>query len=96
MEFRQDSNENLNYIFFVLKSPQATENLKKKVMKHIRSLKNMPEMYAKIEKTHRTQRQYRRMIINHYAILYTIDYECGIVYIAHMYYLRRNYIKDLP
>lgn len=56
----------------------------------------MPEMFAKIEKMNRTERHYRRIVINNNAILYTINYKDHDVYIAHMYYLKRNYIKDLP
>ena len=95
-EFLQDSNEILDYIFFTLKAPQATENLSTKIINHILLLKDMPEMFAKIEKMHRAERQYRRIVVNHYCLLYTIYDENRTVYIAHMYYLRRDYIKDLP
>ena len=49
-------------------------------------------MCTEIEKTDRTERQYRRMIVNNYVILYTIDELEKIVYIAHIYYGERNYL----
>ena len=55
-------------------------------------LENSPRMCTEIEKIDRTERQYRRMIVNNYVILYTIDELEKIVYIAHIYYGERNYL----
>ena len=49
-------------------------------------------MCTEIEKADRTERQYKRLVVNNYVILYTIDEEEKIVYIAHIYYGGRNYL----
>ena len=49
-------------------------------------------MCTEIEKTDKTERQYRRMVVNNYVILYTIDEQEKIVYVAHIYYGGRNYL----
>ena len=46
-------------------------------------------------KKNRTERKYRRMVINNYVILYTIDKAEKNVYVAHIYYGGRNYIDNL-
>ena len=38
-------------------------------------------MCTEIEKTDRTERKYRRMVVNNYVILYTIDEPKKIVYV---------------
>ena len=51
-------------------------------------------MCAKIEKVDRVKRQYRRLVVNNYIILYTVDEKEKIVYIAHIYYGGRNYLDE--
>ena len=52
-------------------------------------------MYTQINKFSKIKNIYRRIIVNNYIILYTIDDIKNIVYIAHIYYGGRNYIEDL-
>ena len=52
-------------------------------------------MYAKTEKSDKLKRIYRRIPIENYILLYTIDKEKEIVYIAHFYYGGRNYLEGL-
>jgi mRNA-degrading endonuclease RelE of RelBE toxin-antitoxin system len=69
--------------------------LRKKVIYNILLLENSPRIFVEIEKTDKTDRQYRRIVINNYIILYTIDEFEKVVYVAHIYYGGRNYIDDL-
>ncbi len=47
---------------------------------------------SKIEKVDdELMRNYRRIVIKNFVVLYTIDEEHKIVYISHMYYGKRNY-----
>ena len=55
-------------------------------------LKESPKIYAKINKRDRLNREYRRMVIDNYVILYTIIEEDKVILISHMYYGGRNYI----
>ena len=38
------------------------------------------------------KRRYRRIVIENFVVLYTIDEDNGIVYVSHMYYGGRNYL----
>ena len=49
-------------------------------------------MCTKIEKTDKAKRKYRRMVVNNYIILYTIDEMKKIIYVAHIHYDGRNYL----
>ena len=54
----------------------------------------MPKIYPKIEISNELQREYRRIIIKNYIILYTIEEENKRVFISHMYYRRKNYFDN--
>ena len=53
----------------------------------------MPEMYMKIGKVDKLNREYYRITIKNYVILYNIDFKKKKVYISHMIYGKRNYLK---
>ena len=77
----------------IMKMEEYREKLlREKVIYNILLLENSPRMCTEIEKTNRTEKQYRRMIVNNYVILYTINELEKIVYIAHIYYGGRNYL----
>ena len=81
-----------DYISNKLKNIDASNRLREKVIYNIFLLENSPRMCIEIENVDRAERQYRRLVINNYVILYTIDEEQKIVYIAHIYYGGRNYL----
>ena len=83
---------NCDYIENVLKAEQASNRLREKIRETIRELKNSPQIYAKIEKTDRAGRDYRRIVIDNYVIIYTIVEEDKTILISHMYYGGRNYL----
>ena len=88
----EEIEENCYYIEKVLKAEQASNRLREKIMKIILGLKNSPKIYAKIEKDDRVGRNYRRIVIDNYVIIYTIIEEDKTILISHMYYSGRNYI----
>ena len=90
--FLDEFEEIYNYISDKLKNVDASNRLREKVIYNVLLLENSPKMFTQIEKVDRVERQYRRMIINNYVILYTIDDPEKIVYIAHIYYGGRNYL----
>lgn len=49
----------------------------------------------KIEKRGRLNREYRKIVIENYVLLYTIIDEDNAILISHMYYEGRNYIDGL-
>lgn len=91
-QFLEEFEEIIDYISRQLKNIDASNRLMEKVKNNILLLENSPRMYIGTEKTDRTERQYRRMIVNNYVILYTIDELKKMVYIAHIYYGGRNYL----
>ena len=46
----------------------------------------------KIGKTNELKREYHRIVVKNYVILYTIDLNKRKVYISRMIYGRRNYL----
>lgn len=82
------------YIAEELYATKAAQNLMQKVEKHIQVLRYSPRMYPKIRKIDNLRRRYRRIVINNYIILYTIDEQKKIVFISHMYYGGKNYIDN--
>ena len=91
-QFLDEFEEICDYISNKLKNIDASNRLREKVIYNILLLENSPRMCTEIEKVDRTERQYRRLVVNNYVILYTIDEEEKIVYIAHIYYGVRNYL----
>ena len=91
-QFLDEFEEICNYISNKLKNIDASNRLREKIIYNVLLLQNSPRMCTEIENVDRTERQYRRMVINNYVILYTIDEPEKIVYIAHIYYDGRNYL----
>jgi len=91
-QFLDEFEETCDYISNKLKNIDASNRLREKVIYNILLLENSPRMCTEIEKTNRTEKQYRRMIVNNYVILYTINELEKTVYIAHIYYGGRNYL----
>ena len=83
------------YIEKKLKATEASNKLRQKIRNAIRSLRTYPHIYAKIKKKDRTKREYRRIVIDNYVILYTIIEEDKLILISHLYYGRRNYLEGL-
>ena len=94
-EFLEEIDEICDYIAINLKAIDASNRLREKIAYNVLLLEKSPRMFPKIEKMDKTERQYRRITVNNYCILYTIDEENQIVYVAHIYYSGRNYIDDL-
>ena len=87
-----DIDQSYEYISQNLCANKAAENLMLNINRKIMQLEYSPKMHMKMDKCDRTKRFYRRIVVNNYVILYTIDEQLGAVYISHMYYSRRNYL----
>lgn len=90
----REINQIYDYISEKLYAKKAAYNLMEQVEKEIQRLKKSPEIYTEIEKIDELKRRYRIIVIKNYVILYTIDNANKIVYVAHMYYGRRNYLSE--
>lgn len=83
-----------DYILIGLYAETAVEDFMELVETKIEELKYNPRIHVEIEKFDELQRRYRRIVVKKYIILYTIEEDYGVVYIAHMYHSSRNYLFD--
>ncbi len=81
------------YISNNLKEDKAAKRLMTEVNDRILDLANQPELYKKIKKIDKVKREYHRIVVKNYIILYTIDFKKKVVYISHMIYGRKNYLN---
>lgn len=99
IEFTEDCRDEIRdiykYISENLKAEQAAKMLMKKMRDNIMALAESPEIYVTITKRDKRKRDFRRMVVDNYIILYTIDENRKTIYISHMYYGKRNYMEDL-
>ena len=71
--FLEEIEEICNYITNKLKNIDASNRLREKVIYNILLLENSPKMCAKIGKVDRVKRQYRRLVVNNYIILWIVN-----------------------
>lgn len=90
-QFVDEFEEICNYISYTLKNIDASNRLIDKVIYKVLLLENSPKMFTKIENK-KLKRQYRRMVVDNYVVLYTVDEKKRNVYIVHIYYSGRDYL----
>ena len=81
------------YISNDLKENNSAKTLITEVTNRILNLENAPELYMKIGKTDGLKREYHRIVVKNYVVLYTIDFEKKKVFISRMIYGKRNYLN---
>lgn len=64
------------------------------VTDRVLDLADEPELYMKIGKVDKLKREYHRIVVKNYVVLYTIDFEKRKVYISRMIYGKRNYFNS--
>lgn len=99
VEFTEECIEEMTaiyeYISNNLKENGAAKRLMTEVTNRVLDLEEAPELYMKIGKADRLKREYHRMVVKNYVVLYTIDFEKNKVYVSRMIYGRRNYLNLL-
>ena len=88
-------NQIYDYISKKLYAPNSAKKIMMKIDNAIQSLKNMPELYSVIKKYPELNREYRRIVIKNYVLLYTISKKENTIYIVHMFYGRSNYFNKI-
>lgn len=91
-ECRKEIDEIYEYISEKLRSENSAKRLMKKMRNTVMDLSESPSLYMKIEKKDKLKRDFRRIVIDNFVVLYAVDEICRIVYIVHMYYGRRDYL----
>ena len=96
IEFTEDARDEIReiyeYISKNLVNKEAAKRLMRKMRNSVMDLAESPRLYAKIEKKDRMKKEFRRIVVDNYIILYTIEKNKKTVYISHMYYGKRNYL----
>lgn len=94
INYEEDSIEEIAevYNYISKKAPMSAYRLRENIIEYVMKLSDSPRLFAKIDKVDRLKREYRRIIIKNYVILYTIDEVNKTIYISHMYYKRKNYL----
>ncbi len=90
-----DIEEACRYVRKVLKEDEFSVRFRAKIMNRVKFLAISPEMYAIIPKIRNEKNVYRRIVIDNFVLLYTVDREKKTVYIAHLYYGGKDYIESL-
>jgi plasmid stabilization system protein ParE len=92
-QYTEEITEIYEYIVNNLKEDNIAKKLLNEVNEKVLNLSYMPEMYMKIGKSDKLKREYHRMVIKNYAVLYTVDNEKRKVYASSIVYKKRNYLK---
>lgn len=95
MECKRQIREIYRYINEKLQAPIAANKFMVNIKRAVFYIKYEPKMYRKIKRLRDVKREYRRVVIKNYVILYTIDEEKSVIYIAYVYYKKSNYIDHL-
>ena len=85
----------VDYIEFVLKNPQAADNLLDVVTKQIGTLSDFPQKFRIVDDPVLTSWEIRFVIINNYLAFYTINEEKQTVIVVHFLYKKRNWCSIL-
>ncbi|MBE5040771.1 type II toxin-antitoxin system RelE/ParE family toxin [Ructibacterium gallinarum] len=91
-EAHSDVDSVLHYIVNVLKNPTAAKNLLDKIEKVYTDIANNPFMYAYCNNSRLQNDEYRKVVINHYVLIYRVDEAKNTVFVVRLFYGRQNYI----
>lgn len=85
----------VDYIEFVLKNPQAADNLLDAVTKQIGTLSDFPQKFRLVDDPVLTSWEIRFAIINNYLAFYTINEEKKTVTVVRFLYKKSNWCSIL-
>ena len=85
----------VDYIEFILKNPQAADNLLDAVTKQIGTLSDFPQKFHIIDDPVLASWEIRFIIINNYLAFYTINEEKQTVIVVRFLYKKRNWYSIL-
>lgn len=92
-EYIQELSEIYEYININLKNNLSAIKIIKYANEKVLKLSNNYNLYIRIKKIDNLKREYRRIIVKNFIIIYTVDYNRKIVYVSHIIYKRRNYLN---
>ena len=86
----RDMTEIVTYIADDLKNPDAAERLAGKLVQAIESLATLPSRCPLYLPSRPLRREYRRLRVENYLVLFTTSEKDEVVTIAHMLYAKRE------
>ena len=89
----EEMEEIYEYISKKLKNNSAAIRLIEMVYEKVLNLAKSPDLYMKIGKADKLKRDYHRIVIKNYVILYTVDYQNKKVFVSRMIYGKRKYLN---
>ena len=92
-EYIEEMTKVYEYISEHLKNKKAANILINKINERILNLPTDRNIYRKIEKVDRLKREYHRMVINNFIVLYTVDSNKRKIYVSRLMYKRRKYLN---
>lgn len=93
--YKREIRQIYNYIKKKLQNEIAAENLIRKTEKYIAELKYSPHAYRELRRGNLKRKAFRKIKINNYILLYTVDEDKKQVTVSHMFYGRSNYINKI-
>ncbi|MBQ9013655.1 MAG: type II toxin-antitoxin system RelE/ParE family toxin [Bacilli bacterium] len=82
-----------DYISLNLYNLKAASRLISLINKRFLDLSKNPLIYVKIDKFDNLKREYHRIVVKNFVILYSVEFKNKIVYISHIYYGGKNYFN---
>lgn len=87
----RDMSEIVRYISKELKSPVAAETLSNAFIDGAENLQKFPYAYPTYTPIRPLKHEYRKLLIQHYLMLYWVDEETKLVTVARVVYAKREY-----
>ena len=91
--FKNDLREISNYIILNFSSVLAVKKLISEINSKIQNLKELPCAYPILYKYIDKSRDYRRIVVKNYSIIYYVLKEEKTVVIVHIYYNKRKFFN---
>ena len=88
---RRELEEIQYYISHILREPNIARKLIGKIQREIEDLEYMPKKYKIIFKT--KVKELHQKAVKNYNIIYRVNSKDQKVYILHIFYSKRNYLK---
>lgn len=92
---KQDLKDIVSYIRFQLLEQGTAQRVYQAIREQIMGLDHMPERYPLWADEPWHSRGLRKLLVNHYVVLYLVDHEQGCVQVARIVYARRDIAAQL-
>lgn len=89
----KDMEDVFEYIYLTLSAPEAAKNLMHKMENQISCLSDFPYANELCRDDILAENGYRRLVVDNYIVIYSVDEYKKTVFIVRVFYGKRNYAK---